>query len=121
MTQYAEHVVDFEARLTALERQSRRWRFVALGAAALLLLGGATAFQRATPAAPLEGTSLILRDDSGRRAEIAVSSSGALEVRFGPGRGGERQGEPTAELVLIDPQGRRVARLGSMTAQHLAQ
>jgi hypothetical protein len=121
MTQYAEQVADIEARLAALERQNRRWRFTALGAVALLVLGGATAFQRATPAAPLEGSSLTLRDDQGHRVELVLSSVGSLEARFGPGRGTERPGGPTAELVLVDPNGQRVARLGSMTAQHLAR
>lgn len=120
MTENPGRMVEIESRLATLERQNARWRLSAIALVALMLLGGATAFQRIGPAAPLEGTSLTLRDDHGRRVELALSASGSLEIRFGPDRGPDGPGTPLAELVLVDAKGQRVARLGAMTAQHLA-
>jgi hypothetical protein len=120
MTQNPARMVEIELRLAALERQNTRWRLGAIAAVALLLIGAATAFQRIVPVTPLEGTSLTLRDDRGRRVALALSESGSLEIRFGPDRGPEQPGTPSAELVLVDPKGQRVARLGPMTAQHLS-
>ena len=110
-----------ESRLANLEGQCARWRLAALAVAGLMLVGGAMAFRYPLQAAPLEGTSLVLRDAAGHRVELVLSPAGALQVRFGAARNTKPTGREVTELVLFDAQGQRVARLGSPSAQHLQQ
>jgi len=109
----------FEARLDALERQVTVWRRAAIGAVFVLAIGGSMAFRQLAPA-PLEATSLILRGVRGAAVTLSLRPSGELEARFS--RSAENA-PPMAEasgLVLVNPDGREVMRIGAPTARQLA-
>jgi hypothetical protein len=104
-------------RLAYLEREARRWRIAA--AVTTLLLGATalTAFREARTQ-PLEGDSLTLHGSRGMAVTLAVTQSGELEARFDQGAA-LRKSVRGASLVLVDPNGRTIARLGEPVARQL--
>jgi hypothetical protein len=108
-----------EARLARLERQVKWWRFTAIGLVAALVLGGVTAFQQ--PGSKLDATSLTLRNAWGGSVTLSLRSSGDLEARFSRASGSPPQGLGVAGLVLVNAEGREVARLGEPTSRQLGQ
>jgi hypothetical protein len=107
-----------EARLDALERQVGRWRATA-GMMLVLAIGGTMAFRQLVPG-PLEASSLTLRGQRGASVTLSVRSSGDLEARF------SRSSNPAPHLpggiglVLVDPAGREVLRMGDASPRQLA-
>lgn len=111
---------SLDVRLTALERQMAWWRVAALAGAALLGVLGVSAFRQPGPHT-IESDSLTLRGAQGASVTLAVTPTGDLEARFA-GRTAERpQIVRGSALVLVDPAGRVVARLGGPTARPAAQ
>jgi hypothetical protein len=107
-----------ESRLTTLERQVAWWRLATVCALGLLALGGTMALRRPVPG-PLETNSLTLLTARGRSVTLSLRPSGELEARFGRGSASEALGVRGTGLVLVDPQGRDVARLGEPSARQL--
>jgi hypothetical protein len=110
-----------EARLAILERQVKWWRLIAVGLVAALVLGGVTAFQQPSGAGKLEATSLTLRNARGGSVTLSLRSSGDLEARFSRASGSPPQGSAVAGLVLVNADGREVARLGEPTSRQLGR
>jgi hypothetical protein len=109
-----------EARLAILERQVKWWRLVTVGLVAALVLGGLTAFQQ-PGAGKLEATSLTLHNASGGRVTLSLRSSGDLEARFSRATGSPLKGLAVAGLVVVNADGREVARLGEPTSRQLGR
>jgi hypothetical protein len=107
-----------EARLDALERQVTWWRRAAIGVVFVLAIGGTLAFRQVAPG-PIEATSLTLRTVRGA-VTLSLRTSGMLEARFSrsadnPPPIGEGSG-----LVIVNPEGREVMRIGAPSARQLA-
>jgi hypothetical protein len=107
-----------DARLDALERQVTWWRRAAIGAVFVLAIGGTMAFRKLAPG-PLEATSLTLRAAQGA-VTLSLRPSGDLEARFSRSAGGAPQIGAGSALVLVNPDGREVIRIGAPTARQLA-
>jgi hypothetical protein len=112
---------SIEARLALLERQVKWWRLAAIGMVSALVLGGLTAFQQPGGAATLDATSLTLRNASGGSVTLSLRSTGALEARFSRASGSPPQGFGVAGIVLVNADGREVARLGEPTSRQLGR
>jgi hypothetical protein len=112
---------SIEARLALLERQMNWWRFAAIGLVAALVLGGVTAFQQPNAAAKLEATSLTLRNSWGGSVTLSLRSSGDLEARFNRASGSAPRSFGVAGIVVVNADGREVARLGEPTSRQLGQ
>jgi len=112
---------SIEARLALLERQMKWWRLAAISLAGALVLGGVTAFQQPGGAAKLEATSLTLRNAWGGSVTLSLRSSGDLEARFSRLPGAIPQGFGAAGIVLVNADGREVARLGEPTSRQLGR
>jgi hypothetical protein len=112
---------SIEARLALLERQVMWWRLAAIGMVVALVLGGVTAFQQPGGAAKLEATSLTLRNAWGGSVTLSLRSSGDLEARFSRASGSPPQGYGVAGIVLLNADGREVARLGEPTSRQLGR
>jgi hypothetical protein len=112
---------SIEARLALLERQVKWWRLAAVGMVAALVLGGVTAFQQPGGAAKLEATSLTLRNAWGGSVTLSLRPSGDLEARFSRASGSPPQGHGVAGIVLVNADGREVARLGEPTSRQLGR
>lgn len=108
---------DVSARLAKLERETNRWR---LAAAVSMLLLGATAFTafRETRSQPLDADSLTLHGVHGMAVELSVTPSGDLKVGFDRGTSSPQTAQD-AGLVLVDPNGRTIARLGEPVARQM--
>ena len=117
----AASAASIEARLARLERQVKWWRFAAIGLVVALVLGGVTAFQQPNGAAKLDAASLTLRNAWGRNVTLSLRPSGDLEARFGRASGSPPQGSGVAGLVVVNADGREVARLGEPTSRQLGQ
>lgn len=113
---------SLDARLDALEREVRSWRRLALGGLALAALGASLAFQqpRVSPV-PLEASALTLRNDSGSSVVLSVRASGDLEARFIRGISLAAPDPGSASLILVNPLGQTVARLGELSVRPLGR
>ena len=112
---------SLEARLALLERQVKWWRLAAIGLVGALVLGGVTAFQQPGSAAKLEATSLTLRNAWGGSVTLSLRASGDLEARFSRASGSSPQTPGKAGLVVVNADGREIARLGEPTSQQLGR
>jgi hypothetical protein len=110
-----------EARLAILERQLKWWRLGAVGALVALVLGGVTAFQQPGGIGKLDATSLTLRNARGASVTLSLRSSGDLEARFSRAAGSAVPELSVAGLVLVNADGREVARLGEPTSRQLGR
>ena len=71
--------------------------------------------------AKLDAASLTLRNAWGRNVTLSLRPSGDLEARFGRASGSPPQGSGVAGLVVVNADGREVARLGEPTSRQLGQ
>jgi hypothetical protein len=111
-------VPGVEARLDALERQVTVWRRAAIGAVFVLAIGGTVAFRQLAPV-PLEATSLTLRAARGA-VTLSLRPSGDLEARFSRSADNASLVGAGSALVLVNPDGREVIRIGAPSARQLA-
>ena len=107
-----------EARLDALERQITWWRRAALGAVSVLAIGGTMAFRQLAPG-PIEASSLTLRAARGA-VTLSLRPSGELEARFSRSADNSPPIGGGSGMVLVNPDGREVMRIGAPTARQLA-
>lgn len=110
----------FDARLAAVERQMAWWRIAALVSAALIGVLSVSAFRQPSTRA-IEGDSLTLRGPQGASVTLAITVAGDLEARFARSAAERPQPVRGSSLVLIDPSGHVVARLGGPTTRPAAQ
>lgn len=107
------------ARLEALERQAAWWRRATVCALFVLAIGGTMAFRRLTPG-PLEATSLTLRAPRGAAVTLSLGTSGDLEAHFAGGADATLHGPRGNGLVLVNPEGREVVRIGEPFVRQVA-
>jgi hypothetical protein len=112
---------SIEARLALLERRVKWRRLAMIGLVSVLVLGGVTAFQQPGGVGKLEATTLTLRNAWGGSVTLSLRSSGDLEARFSRASGPPSQGSGVAGIVLVNPDGREVARLGEPTSRQLGR
>ena len=107
------------ARLAKLEREAKRWRIAAVVMTLLLGATALTAFQfQAAPSKPVDAESLTLHGARGTSVTLSLNASGELEAQFERGTSGPQVSRGGA-LVLLDADGRPVARLGPPVARQL--
>ena len=96
-----------------------RWRNTAVVCALLL---GATAFTtfRQGTSRSLDADSLTLHGAHGNSVTLSIAPNGELEARFDRGTTAPN-GSPGLSLVLVDANGRIVARVGEPVARPLAR
>jgi|SRR5579884_3391689 len=111
---------SFDARLALLERRMAWWRIASLAGAALVGLLGMSAFRQPAPRA-IESDSLTLRGAQGASVTLTLTPVGDLEARFARSATERPQVVRGSALVLVDPSGHVVARLGGPTSRPAAQ
>ena len=112
------HAPAIGARLDALERQITWWRRAAICSVFVLAIGGTMAFRQLAPG-PIEATSLTLRAARGT-VTLSLRPSGDLEARFSRSAENPPPLGAGSGLVLVNPDGREVMRIGAPTARQLA-